>query len=136
MAPRLAPHLVTHVQIIDLSGISTKTKAPSTATTPPKSQCPKELLRWTYTGCDSDKHGREYVLTDDFIGDIVAHSDHIAETGSFGQCRVEAADDVKGLLHVLILDPMHLGYETCATVPAEGVYLCGNGNMQMILPQD
>ena len=98
-------------------------------------KCPKVLARWTYTGSEGDKNGREYVLTDDFFGGIVGRSDTIAEMGSFGQVRVEGADD-RGFLHVLILDPMHLAYEQCATVPPEGVYLCGNGNMEMILPED
>ena len=66
----------------------------------------------------------------------MARSDTIEELGSHGQCRVEAVEEKTGFLHVLNLDPHHLGYEQCLTVPAEGVYLCGNGNMEMILPQD
>lgn len=80
-----------------------------------------------------DKKGREYVLKDNFDGGIVGTSDVVQEMGSFGQCLVEGVND-DGLLYVRIQDEHHQQYGDCIVVPPEGVYLHGNGNMQMYDP--
>ena len=137
------PHAL---QIIDLTGESNcielfappkiKQEPPCDTTLPnPKSPTPKVLLRWTYTGEEVEKRGREYVLTDDVFGGLVARSDSIAKMGAWGQCRVEGVND-KGFLHVLNMDPMHLHYEQCATLPPEDVYLCGNGRQELTMSED
>ncbi len=95
------------------------------------------MVRWTYTGSEAGKTGREYVLMDDVFGGLLASSDTVMADASFGNCRVDGVDNRdRGNLIVLALDQWHMHYDQHISVPAEGVYLSGDGKQELSVPAD